>query len=728
MKSVKQRDWSDCGVACLAAVASHYDMRLSVARIRQLTGTDQSGTSVLGLVHASKQLGFIAKAVEAQTDELSGIAFPAIAHVLLGGKHFHYIVVLKIKRDRVIVMDPATGRFSRYSIDQFQQMWTGVLVLMAPGMSFQRSDQRSSRFAWYLQLLRPHRSALVQALFGAILGTLLALTGSFYIQKVVDSVIVESNAQLLNLLSIGMLVVLAFQVVLNIGQNLLLTRSGQNIDLTLILSYYRHLFTLPQTFFDGMRVGEMISRINDAVKIRAFLNQQGTNFIIYVLTLVLAVFAMFVFSWRLALFSLAFLTLYSLLFRIAVLRNRLFSRRIMEQSADFDAQIVESLEMASTLRRFDRQWVAEMKTESLLVRLLDSNYSSGLFGIAVSSVGSIIVQGFAIGLLWIGASSVIQTQMSPGQLLSCFALTGYLTGPANNLLSIIVSALEVQVAADRLFEILDLDSEKNTGTIDIGEIGTLEICLQSVSFAYPGRSPIIQNVDARFLPSEITLIRGESGSGKSSILALLQRFYLPSEGRILFGQYEIGYLRSSSLRTQIAVVPQKIDLMSGTVIENITLGEFEPDMRKILAICTKLGILDFIQSLPEGFETRLAENGRNLSGGQRQRLAVARALYVDVPIYLFDEPMAGLDKFSGQRFLNVLQELRGLGKIVVLVSHDSRLISFADRVYTVSNGTITSQSAGTRYIQGDNNQSAPAVTDTATGWTNTSSTSDSRSS
>ena len=691
MKSVKQRDHYDCGVACLAAVASHYDMRLSVAQIRQLTGTDQNGTSIFGLVQASKQLGFIARAVKAQTGELSGIAFPAIAHVVLEGKRFHYVAVLKIKKSRVTVMDPATGRFSRYPIHQFQQMWTGVLVLMAPGTSFQPSDQRSSRFAWYLQLLRPHRSTLVQALFGAILGTLLALTGSFYIQKVVDSVIVESNSQLLNLLSIAMLVALAFQVVINIGQNLLLTRSGQSIDLTLILSYYRHLFTLPQTFFDGMRLGEMISRINDAVKIRAFLNQQGSNLIISVFTLVLAVFAMFLFSWRLALLSLAFLALYSILFRIAVLGNRLFSRRIMEQSADFDAQIVESLEMASTLRRFDRQWVAEMKTESLLVKLLSSTYSSGLYGIAVNSVGSIIVQGFTIGLLWIGASSVIQAQMTPGQLVSCFALTGYLTGPANNLLSIIVSALEAQVAADRLFEILDLESEKNAGTIDIGEIGTLEICLQNVSFAYPARPPIFQKVDARFLPSQITLIRGESGSGKSSILALLQRFYLPSEGRIFFGQYEIGYLRSSSLRTQIAVVPQKTDLMSGTVIENITLGEFEPDMRNVLAICTKLGMLDFIQSLPEGFETRLAENGRNLSGGQRQRLAIARALYADAPVYLFDEPMAALDEFSGQRFLNVLQELRGLGKIVVLVSHDRRLISFADRVYTVADGTITSE-------------------------------------
>jgi ATP-binding cassette subfamily B protein len=702
MRAIKQRDSSDCGVACLAALASHYAMRLSVAQIRQLSGTDQSGTTIFGLVQASKQLGFIAKAVKAQITELSGVAFPAIAHVIIRETHFHYVVVLKVNKKRVTLMDPATGHFSRYSIAKFQEMWTGVLVLMAPGAEFQPVDQRPSRFYWYLQLLRPHRSALAQALFGAILGTLLALTGSFYIQKVVDSVIVESNVQLLNLLSVSMLAVLAFGVVLNIGQSLLITRSGQSIDLTLILSYYRHLFTLPQTFFDGMRVGEMVSRINDAVKIRVFLNQQGTTFIVSALTLVLAVLAMFVFSWKLALLALAFLALYSILFRVAVLRNRLFSRRIMEQSADFDAQIVESLDMASTLRRFDRQWIAEMKTESLLVRLLNSTYSSGLFGIAVNSIGSIMVQGFTITLLWIGASSVIQTQMSPGQLISCFALTGYLTGPANNLLSFIVSALEVQVAADRLFEVLDLPSEKNAGTIGLEAIERLEICLENVSFAYPGRPPIFKNANARFVPWEITLLRGDSGCGKSSILALLQRFYLPAEGRIFFGEYEIRYIRPASLRTQIAVVPQKIELMSGTVVENITLGEYEPDMQKVLAICTKLGLLDFVQSLPEGFETRLAENGRNLSGGQRQRLAIARALYVDAPIYLFDEPTAALDEVSEKRLLNVLQELRDLGKIIILVSHDSRMIAFADRVYTVSNGTIEPESARARYLERGN--------------------------
>jgi ATP-binding cassette subfamily B protein len=263
-----------------------------------------------------------------------------------------------------------------------------------------------------------------------------------------------------------------------------------------------------------------------------------------------------------------------------------------------------------------------------------------------------------------------------------------------------VSALEVQVAADRLFEILDLNSEQNEGTINLTDIGELEICLENVSFAYPGRPSILKNVHARFMPWEISLLRGESGCGKSSILALLQRFYFPAEGRIFFGRYDIRYISSSSLRTQIAVVPQKIDLMSGTVIENITLGECEPDMQKVLAICIKLGLLDFIQSLPEGFQTRLAEDGRNFSGGQRQRLAIARALYIDAPIYLFDEPIAALDEVSEKRLLNVLQELRDLGKIVILVSHDSRLVSFANRVYTISNGTIEPESSGARYLEG----------------------------
>ena len=663
-------------------------MRLSVAHLRQLSGTDQNGTTVFGLVQASKQLGFIAKAVKANAGHLGGMVLPAIAHVTDRAKGCHYIVLLKLKKDRVTAMDPATGRFISQTLAEFERAWTGVIILLAPGTAFEQCDRRPSRTAWYLQLLKPHRAALIQALFGAVLATLLALTGSFYIQKVVDSVIVESNVPLLNLLSVSMLVVLVFQVILTTGQNLLLTKAALKIDLGLILSYFRHLFTLPQPFFDGLRVGEMISRMNDAIKIRTFLSQQGTTLVISALTLVLTVFVMLLFSWMLGIVALVFLALYSMLFSLAVYRNRRFSRRMMEQTADFDAQVVESLEMASTLRRSDRQWVAEMKTETLFVRLLNSAYSSGRWSIALRAVASVLVQGFTLTLLWMGASAVIRTQMSPGQLLSCFALTSYLTGPAYNLLSTLESVLEVQLAADRLFEIMELESEKDTGILELTEVHPLDVRLENVSFAYPGRLPILDKVDARFRPGELTLLRGESGCGKSSVLALLQGLYAPTDGCIFFGHYELRYLRLASLRTQIVAVPQKIDLMSGTVLENITFGESEPDVQKVFTLCQRLGLLEFIRSLPAGFDTRLAENGRNLSGGQRQRLAIARALYVEAPVYLFDEPTSALDEASERLVLKVLQELRDLGKIVVLVAHDTRFIPFADRVYIIKNGGI----------------------------------------
>jgi ATP-binding cassette, subfamily C, bacteriocin exporter len=599
MKAIKQRDLSDCGVACLAAIATHYGARLSVAHLRQISGTDQNGTTVFGLVQASKLLGFIAKAVKAKPVHLSEIALPAIAHVTVREQGFHYIVILKIKKNRETAMDPVTGRFLSQTLAEFGRRWTGVLILLAPGTTFQRHEQRYSRASRYLQLLKPHWPALIQALFGAILATLLALSGSFYIQKVVDSVIVESNLTLLNLLSVTMVVILAFQVLLTTGQNILLTKAALNIDLTLILSYYRHLYTLPQPFFDGMRVGEMISRMNDAIKIRTFLSQQGTALIISALTLILTVLVMFVFSWTLGFIALAFLALYSMLFTFAVRRNRRVSRRMMEESADFDAQIVESLEIASTLRRSNRQWVAEIKTEALFVRLLHSAYSSGRCNIAVRAVATVIVQGFSLTLLWMGASAVIRTEMSPGQLLSCFALTGYLTGPAYNLLSILESVLEVQLAADRLFEILDLEGEKQAGTLELKDVKPLEIRLDKVSFAYPGRLPILKEVDAIFRQGELTLLRGESGCGKSSVLALLQGLYPPTGGRILFGPYEIQNLRVASLRTQIVTVSQKIDLLSGSVLENITSVNLNPMCRRSLHCARSLASLNSSAPCPQ---------------------------------------------------------------------------------------------------------------------------------
>ncbi|MCH5600843.1 ABC transporter ATP-binding protein [Niabella ginsengisoli] len=191
-----------------------------------------------------------------------------------------------------------------------------------------------------------------------------------------------------------------------------------------------------------------------------------------------------------------------------------------------------------------------------------------------------------------------------------------------------------------------------------------------------------------FQKGHITAVVGESGSGKTTLLSLLQNIYPLQSGRISIGDLDIKYITSESIRTLVSVVPQQVDLFAGSVIENIAVGVYEPDMRKVLSICKQIGILDFVESLPNGFDTYLGENGVNLSGGQRQRLAIARALYKEPEILILDEATAALDSFSEKNIQQVIHELRGQGKTIILIAHRLSTVMSADKIFVMNKGEI----------------------------------------
>jgi ATP-binding cassette subfamily B protein len=204
----KQRDITDCGAACLASVSEHYNLKFPVAKIRQIAGTDQKGTNVLGMIKAAEQLGFTAKGVKGNKDALSGIPLPAIAHIVVKKVLQHYVVIYSVSEDKIEYMDPADGEIHRMSIDEFVNIWTGVLILLVPSENFKPSNEKISNLSRFFFLLRPHKRILVQCLTGAILYTILGLSTSFYIGKITDYVLVGGNTNLLNLMSVGMLVIL----------------------------------------------------------------------------------------------------------------------------------------------------------------------------------------------------------------------------------------------------------------------------------------------------------------------------------------------------------------------------------------------------------------------------------------------------------------------------------------------------------------------------------------
>jgi ABC-type bacteriocin transporter len=686
---IKQRDITDCGAACLASIASFYNLKLPVSRIRQYAGTDKRGTNVLGLIEASELLGFQAKGVKGTFDSLSKIPKPAIAHVIINEKLQHYIVIYKVNKRSIAIMDPADGKLHKKTNEEFKKIWTGVLVLLLPDEGFIKGDKTVSNTKRFWQLIKPHSSIMLQALVGALVYTILGLSTSIYVQKIIDFVLVEGNIRLLNLLSVIMIVLLFFQLVLGTIKSLFALKTGQHIDARLILGYYKHLLALPQRFFDTMRVGEIISRVNDAVKIRVFINEIALNIVVNILIVSFSIALMFLYYWKLAVIVLCIIPLYLIIYFINNKVNKIWQRRLMENGAELETQLVESLNAVGTIKRFGLEEYANDKTENKFIALLRSICKSSIYGIYIGTGTEFITRLFTIILLWAGSYYVIQRQLSPGELLSFYGLMGYFTSPAASLIGANKNIQDALIASDRLFEIIDLEIESdNLNKIKFNADLIGDIQFNNVSFRYNTRATVFDGLDLIIKKGTTTAIVGESGSGKSTLLSLLQNLYPLKEGNISIGGFDIKNISNQSLRRCVCVVPQSIDLFAGSIIENITIGEYEPDMQRVLGLLQMLGINEFVEKLPNTYNTFLSEQGVNLSGGQRQRIAIARALYRDPEILILDEATSSLDPASEQKVQITLKWFKEQGKTIIIIAHRLSTIKNCDTILVLHNGKL----------------------------------------
>jgi ATP-binding cassette subfamily B protein len=701
---IKQRDITDCGAACLASIASHYQLKLPVSRIRQYAGTDKRGTNVLGLIEASEKLGFQAKGAKGALDSLTKIPLPAIAHVILKNGLHHFVVIYKVTKKEITFMDPSDGQYHKNKITDFEKIWSGVIVLILPDESFAKGNETTSNTKRFWQLIMPHKGIMIQALVGAVVYTILGLSTSIYMQKLIDFVLPDGNIRLLNLLSIGMIVILVFQVFIGTFKTILGLQTGQQIDARLILGYYKHLLKLPQRFFDTMRVGEITSRINDAVKIRMFINDVALSMIVNVLIVGFSIALMFLYYWKLAVIMLCIVPIYIIIYWISNRINKKWLRTLMENSAELETQLVESISTASTIKRFGIEEYANTKTEHKFYNLLNSIYKSGIKGLYIGTTADFVTRLFTIIILWAGAYFVINRELTPGELLSFYALIGYFTGPASSLIGANKSIQDALIAADRLFEIIDLEIESSDiNKVDLTTDLIDDIHFNNVHFRYGTRAMVFEGLNLTIKKGSSTGIIGESGSGKSTLLSLLQNLYPLKEGNINIGGLDLQYISNKSLRKAVSVVPQQIDLFAGTVIENIAIGDYEPDMQRILELSKLLGISDFIEQLPSGYNALLGEQGVNLSGGQRQRIAIARALYRKPEILILDEATSNLDQLSESKVQETLDWFKSQGKTIILIAHRLNTIKNCDEILVLKDGKLVEQ--GTHFTLSNNVES-----------------------
>ncbi len=685
---IKQHDTTDCGAACLASVAAYHKLKLPIAIIRQYASTGTRGTTLLGLIEAGNRMGFEAKGVKGTSVSLKKIPLPAIAHLVVNKNVQHYVVIYKVGPKLITIMDPSDGKMHCQKHGDFAREWTGVLLLLSPDKHFKTGNHKTGNAKRFLELMRPHKIVVGQALIGSLIYTVLGAATAIFVEKIADYVLVDGNQDLLNLMGLIMIVVLLLQFFIGSIKNTLIMRIGQQIDVNLILAYHKHLLHLPQRFFDAMRTGDLISRVNDAIKIRTFINDVAIGLALNILIVSFSFFIMFVYHWKLAILLLLIIPLYALIYSFGSTIHRKVQRRITEESAGLDSQMFESLNTIATIKRLGLEELAYVKIETQLIKLLRLSYKSGRTTLFSNSVVQSISQLFTIISLWVGAGYVLDNDLSPGQFFSYYALIAYFTGPAISLVSANKLIQDAIVASDRLFEVMDLNTEGGLENMELTPNLIGDIHFENVAFTYGNCGDVFSKLNLIIKAGSSTAIVGESGSGKSTIMSLIQKIYPIQQGNILIGKYSLNYFSERSLRSLIAVVPQKIDLFAGNVLDNIAMGDEEPNMQRVVDVCIQLDMIKFIEALPSGFQTYLGENGATVSGGQKQRIAIARALYRNPEILILDEATSSLDCVSERHVQSVIDLLVNQGKTVIIVTHRLTTARSANHIVVLDKGEV----------------------------------------
>lgn len=708
---IKQHDITDCGAACLATICKQNGYKIGITQIRGVAGTDKQGTNAYGVIKAAEQLGFSAKGVKGNKEAFfSEFPLPCIAHVIVDGQLLHYVVIHKITKKQVIIADPGVGIVKLKPEEFFGEVheegkppkyqWSGVLILLVKNETFKKGDETKGLFSRFFHLLLPQKKLLLHIFVASLVYTILGIVGAFYFKELIDSVLPDGLQKTLMTLSIGVILLNVFKVILNAFRSHLLLYLSQKLDIALLLGYYRHVIELPMNFFGTRKVGEIISRFNDAGKVRDAIS--GATLTIMIDTIMAVAGAVILYMQNAKLFGITVIivVLYGIIVACFHKWYEKLNRKQMEDNAQLTSYMVESLNGIQTVKAYNAERKANRETEIKFVRLLRSIFDLTWVSNLQSSLKTFVELIGGIVILWVGGVGVINGDMTIGALITFNSLLAYFLDPVKNLINLQPQMQTAVVAAERLGEILDLEAEKTEAEYRKLSPASLsgDIEIKKLNFRYGTRKLVLEDINLRIEKGQKIAFVGESGSGKTTLSKLLLHLYAPESGDILINGNNIEDIQLECLREKIAYIPQETFLFSGTIFENLTLGLDDATMDDIIEASKMAQAHDFINELPLRYETRLEENGTNLSGGQRQRLAIARAMLKKPDILVLDEATSNLDAITERALDRTIHEF-AKDMTTIFIAHRLSTIKNCDRIYVMEKGKIVEQGTHRELIE-----------------------------
>ena len=698
---VLQHDQSDCGVACLLSLIRYYGGTHPLEKLRELSGTTRQGTTLLGLYQAANQLGFNAEGFEAGIGALKGHNSPVILHVLMEDHLQHFLVCYGYQDEKFIIGDPAKG-ILRLSAGELKQIWqSNALLTLTPHENFvQKKEIRASKRNWIRKLIREDINILSISVFIGIVVAVLGMVMAIFSQKLIDDILPSENMEklIMGIILVGILLIVRSGA-MALRQFFLLTQ-GKNFNNRIIHVFYSTLVTLPKPFFDTRRIGELVARLNDTVRIQTVISQIAGNLIIDFLVSITAI--VFLFTYYLpfgfiALISMPFYFLWVYKFNKPIIAAQ---KDVMATYANTESYYINSMQGISAIKNHNRESSFSKINQMVYGHFQDKIFHLGKINIRLGLITNIFGTLFLIAILAFGSYYVLRNMLTLGELMAVLGIASTLIPSITNLALIAIPVNEASVAFHRMFEFVDIEPEQKTSGKEMPPFESLS--LKQISFRFPGRKPLLRDISLDIRLHSIVALVGESGSGKSTLCQLLEKFYAPESGEIqVNGNLSLKDVDTAGWRKILGVVPQDIPLFNGTVLDNIALGD-SSNVEEVVQFCRETGVEKFIQQLPQGYGTILGEEGINLSGGQKQIIGLARALYKKPQFLILDEATAALDRQTENFVIGLLLRLKEKMSILFISHRLNTLKKIADDMYILEEGMITHQGTHETLMQSDN--------------------------
>lgn len=699
---VLQHDASDCGVACLLSLIRYYDGEISLAGLREISGTTKQGTTLLGLYQAALWVGFKAEGCEADIQSLIDHGAPVILHLLLDGKFQHYVVCYGYENNRFWIADPSRGLVF-YTKQELEQRWISrtCLTLACTNRFICKKEIKAKQKKWLLNILNEDLGILGASVGLGVGIAVLGMTTAIFTQKLVDVIIPEKDFSRLWIgLCLVFLLLLARLGLAALRQFLLFTQS-RDFNNRIIEAFYSHLLHLSRSFFDTRRIGELVARLNDTRRIQQVISTIAGNIIIDGLVAVVTLAFLFYYSWIFAVLILCGLPFF--IYIVYKYNNPLIlaQKNVMVGYAQSESNFIDTMQGIDSIKNFNKQMAFESLNKTVYSVFQENVFQLGKINIRLSFVSGLISLFLIIASIGIGSYLVLSDYLKLGELMAVISLVASISPAIVNLSLIAIPLNEAKVAFNRMFEFVGISTEKTEGII-FSET-PVSIAMENISFRFPGRKRILENISLAVNRNEIIFIIGESGCGKSTLCKIIEKSYKPEDGSIVLnGNLNLSDISIDSWRNVIGVIPQDVFIFNGTVLDNISLGAQMGNIELILKTCSQWGIDKYIQQLPQGYMTIVGEEGINLSGGQKQLIALARLLVKDPAVMILDEPTAAMDREMEKFTLNILQTLKKQ-KIIIFISHRLHILrNYADRIYLIENGRITYFGTHEKMLQTEN--------------------------